>query len=70
MESIEKGQIIFSKIFLIFKLKYLNNYLIKLTRNLNISLLNYIQITIKIIYIYLLTYLGGYSLKVKQLFVA
>ena len=38
-ESVEKEQIIFSKIFLIFKLKYFNNYLIKFAKKFFILIL-------------------------------
>src|SRR5260364_287843 len=52
--SIEKGQIIFSKIFLIFKLKYLDNYLIKFAKKFFILILKLYRIKIKKILLNLL----------------
>ena len=45
--SIEKKQINFGTIFLIFKLKYLNNYLIKIVKNFFILILKLYRIKIK-----------------------
>ena len=45
--SIEKGQIIFSKIFLIFKLKYLGNYLTDFDKNFFILILELSRINVK-----------------------
>ena len=49
-KSIEKRQIIFSKIFLIFKLKYLNNYLFNFNNFFFILILTFYKIKIKKIY--------------------
>ena len=52
--SVEKGQIVFSKIFLIFKLKCLDNYLIKFAKNFFILILKLYRIKIKKILLNLL----------------